>query len=119
MCKATHSRTYLIFQDAADGDETSNDATQEDRRRSLTDRHISKNDEIAAVTNLIEDSECRNLFNELLSRYYIPMEIWYLRSIIGQVSVSRLSGGDLLTALLGAQDIHYRSLAKSPDNQRP
>ena len=47
------------------------------------------------------------------------MEIWYLRSIISQVSVSRLSGGDLLTALLGAQDIHYRSLAKSPDNQRP
>jgi len=48
---------------------------------------------------IIESSQSRELFQTLLETYYIPLEIWYTKSIIDKVtsrSVSWLPGSNLL-----------------------
>jgi len=39
---------------------------------------------------IIESSQSRELFQTLLETYYIPLEIWYTRSIIDKV-ISKLA----------------------------
>ena len=46
---------------------------------------------------IIESSQSRELFQALLETYYIPLEIWYTRSIIDKVIsplISRLNNSN-------------------------
>ena len=39
----------------------------------------------AGVPHPIENAASRQLFDELLNTYYVPMEVWYARTIIDKV----------------------------------
>lgn len=35
--------------------------------------------------DLIESTNCHALFEQVLESYYVPLEVWYLRSVIDKV----------------------------------
>jgi hypothetical protein len=39
----------------------------------------------AQQLNALEESDCNKLFDDLLSTYYTPLEVWYLRSAVDKV----------------------------------
>ena len=61
---------------------------------------------------IIESSQSRELFQTLLDTYYIPLEIWYTRSIVDKV-VSQL------TLQLGSSNLRQAHRLSSPDLSQP
>ena len=46
-----------------------------------------ENDELAEVMQAVDASASRKLFEHILDTYYVPLELWYTRTIIDKVSV--------------------------------
>ena len=52
---------------------------------------------LSSGTDCIEATTSHKLFENLLMTYYVPMEIWYTRTVIDKVSLQPVNIDKLLT----------------------
>ncbi|KAI0075820.1 COG4-domain-containing protein [Panus rudis PR-1116 ss-1] len=91
----------FLYNRLQDDDSESEEGQQDGNTEQHTSRQPSrapsptpeKSDELPEVLQAVESSTSRKLFEDLLSTYYIPLEVWYTRTIIDKAH--RLSSPDL------------------------
>ena len=68
-----------------------------------------EDDELAEVMQAVDASASRKLFEHILDTYYVPLELWYTRTIIDKVGVQITKSIYVLTLVL-CRRINYHNL---------
>lgn len=64
----------------------------------------------------LESSQSQHIFENMLSTYYTPMEVWYARTVIdkvGQLPLSSMTQSEILSSPAGTSLVHIRPLTTS------
>lgn len=65
-------------------------------------------------TEVLERSRSRLLIEDMLARYYTPLEVWYARTVIDKVMILSQRLSDVLIRFtLGTSTVHVRPYATS------
>ena len=71
-------------------DEFEDEDTQIPRPSKYVEHELEKNvsDQAQSLLTSIDKSECNHQFEGIITKYYVPLELWYFRSATHQVRSS-------------------------------